>query len=106
MPRPADFTADFQASCDAEIALFCKLQREGQVPMRIPLAYLESPVFIEVWYAGAWLGAKLEKAGCSFERRREICFLQGRIACVEGEPWASAIRMLENYLCHTGQSRN
>jgi hypothetical protein len=102
MPRPPDFTDIDQAFCDAEMANFKNVRQRAPHLLRprdraLPLEMLDSPRGRELWYAGYWLGRKLEALGLPEGTWRTVCRGNGREAWKDDDPWPRTLRTLAEW---------
>ena len=102
MPRPPDFTDLDRQFCDAEMENFKNARRRAPHLLRprdraLPLEMLDSPKGRELWYAGYWLGKKLEALGLSEPEWRRICRENGRDAYKDADPWPRTLRTLTEW---------
>jgi hypothetical protein len=85
VPRPPEIDAEFIAGCDAEMR---RAPAEKAVP-DCPDFLFDEPSFKEIWYAGAWLGNRLDELGCPLKIRKSVCFRHGQLS-FSGDPWKAA----------------
>ena len=63
----------------------------------IPAAEKKSQFIKDLYFAGTWLGEKLDAAGCSEKECESICFAFGQ-RCAFGNAWSTAGRSWNAYV--------